>query len=167
MLGRSKARAPRRSLRDHKTLESPLDLKVTARRPFRQHQPRGASAASSPLTTQLTWKPYSWRRSPFSSTSNKEKPLHGERNVLQTRVLRKGPPWLKQVVLPRSLEYALLVWGCQCSVEAAGDMNCLLSNWKAPTEFRSAHLDRQINKRNGEQMTVEMSGNEPGLYTPA
>ena len=41
MLGRSKARAPRRSLRDHKTLESPLDLKVTARRPFRQHQPRG------------------------------------------------------------------------------------------------------------------------------
>lgn len=92
MLGRSKARAPRRSLRDHKTLESPLDLKVTARRPFRQHQPRGASAASSPLTTQLTWKPYSWRRSPFSSTSNKEKPLYGERNVLQTRVLRKGPP---------------------------------------------------------------------------
>ena len=41
MLGRSKARAPSRSLRDHKTLESLLGLKVTARRPFRQHQPRG------------------------------------------------------------------------------------------------------------------------------
>ena len=46
-------------------------------------------------------------------------------------------------------------------------MNCLLSNWKTPTEFRSTHLDRQINKRNGEQMTVEMFGNEPGLYTSA
>ena len=73
---------------------------------------QGASAASSPVTTQLTWKPYSWRRSPFSSTSNIEKPLHGKRNILQTRVPRRGPPWLKQVVLPRSLEYALLVWGC-------------------------------------------------------
>lgn len=28
-------------------------------------------------------------------------------------------------------------------------MNCLLSNWKTPTEFRSTHLDRQINKGNG------------------
>lgn len=40
MLGRSKARAPSRSLRDHETLESLLDLKIIARRPFRQRQPR-------------------------------------------------------------------------------------------------------------------------------
>lgn len=35
-------------------------------------------------------------------------------------------------------------------------MNCLLSNWKTPTEFRSTHLDRQINKRNGERMAMEI-----------
>lgn len=39
-------------------------------------------------------------------------------------------------------------------------MNCLLSNWKTPTEFRSTHLDGQINKRNGERMAVEMLGRQ-------
>lgn len=41
-------------------------------------------------------------------------------------------------------------------------MNCLLSNWKTPTEFRSTHLDRQINKRNGERMAVEMLWRQAG-----
>ena len=41
-------------------------------------------------------------------------------------------------------------------------MNCLLSNWKTPTAFRSAHLDRQINKRNGERMATEMLWRQAG-----
>lgn len=52
----------------------------------------------------------------------------------------------------------MLSWfkAVSASMEAAGDMNCLLSNWKTPTEFRSVHLDRQINKRNGECVAMKM-----------
>lgn len=46
-------------------------------------------------------------------------------------------------------------------------MNCLLSNWKTPTKFRSTHLDREINKGNGERMAVDMFGNELVFSTSA
>lgn len=55
-------------------------------------------------------------------------------------------------------ELELLAW-------QQGDKNCLLSNWKTPTEFQNIHLDQQINNRNGKHMNVEEAPSLRRVYS--